>query len=99
MTFGTHVHVHELGFSECPKAYVFRGTKDYSVGQVQVGKQGGGDGRWGVAVVWCGWWPGYALPSGLAELLAGGWVQQIVIGVKAAGYCILWSVRLFVCIS
>ncbi|EFN51277.1 hypothetical protein CHLNCDRAFT_141205 [Chlorella variabilis] len=35
VTFGTHVHVHELGFSECPKAYVFRGTKDYSAGQVQ----------------------------------------------------------------
>ena len=37
VTFGTHVHVHELGFSECPKAYVFRGTKDYSPAQVQVG--------------------------------------------------------------
>jgi protein transport protein SEC23 len=30
VTFGTHVHVHELGFQECPKAYVFRGTKEYS---------------------------------------------------------------------
>lgn len=35
VTFGTHVHVHELGFSECPKAYVFRGTKDYAAAQVQ----------------------------------------------------------------
>jgi protein transport protein SEC23 len=25
ITFGTHVHVHELGFDECPKSYVFRG--------------------------------------------------------------------------
>ena len=24
MTFGTHVHVHELGFSECAKSYVFQ---------------------------------------------------------------------------
>ena len=24
MTYGTHVHVHELGFSECAKAYVFQ---------------------------------------------------------------------------
>ena len=28
ITFGTMVHVHELGFSECPKAYVFRGNKE-----------------------------------------------------------------------
>jgi protein transport protein SEC23 len=35
VTFGTHVHVHELGFAECPKAFVFRGTKDYSPAQVQ----------------------------------------------------------------
>lgn len=35
MTFGTMVHVHELGFSDCPKAYVFKGTKDYSAAQVQ----------------------------------------------------------------
>lgn len=37
VTFGTHVHVHELGFSECPKAFVFRGSKDYTPQQVQVG--------------------------------------------------------------
>ena len=24
ITFGTHVHVHELGFSECSKSYVFQ---------------------------------------------------------------------------
>ena len=30
ITFGTLVHVHELGFSDCPKAYVFRGEKEYS---------------------------------------------------------------------
>jgi protein transport protein SEC23 len=24
VTFGTHVHVHELGFSECSKSYVFQ---------------------------------------------------------------------------
>lgn len=35
VTFGTHVHVHEIGFSECPRAYVFRGSKDYSAAQVQ----------------------------------------------------------------
>jgi len=27
ITFGTHVHVHELGFADCPKSYVFRGSK------------------------------------------------------------------------
>ncbi len=36
ITFGTMVQVHELGFTECPKSYVFKGTKDYEPQQVQV---------------------------------------------------------------
>ena len=28
ITFGTNVQVHELGFAECPKSFVFRGTKE-----------------------------------------------------------------------
>jgi len=35
VTFGTMAHVHELGYTDCPKAYVFRGNKDYSSRQVQ----------------------------------------------------------------
>jgi protein transport protein SEC23 len=35
ITFGTLVHVHELGFSDCPKSYVFRGEKDYTPQKVQ----------------------------------------------------------------
>lgn len=35
ITFGTLVHVHELGFTECPKSYVFRGEKDYPAQVVQ----------------------------------------------------------------
>lgn len=35
VSFGTMVHVHELGFTECPKSYVFRGNKDFSGQQVQ----------------------------------------------------------------
>uniref|UniRef100_A0A7S2W7G0 Protein transport protein SEC23 n=1 Tax=Rhizochromulina marina TaxID=1034831 RepID=A0A7S2W7G0_9STRA len=35
ITFGTHVMVHELGFTECPKSYVFRGTKEYPPQRVQ----------------------------------------------------------------
>jgi protein transport protein SEC23 len=35
ITFGTLVHVHELGFSECPKSYVFRGEKEYAPQKVQ----------------------------------------------------------------
>lgn len=35
VTFGTHVHVHELGFQDCPKAYVFRGSKDYTASAIQ----------------------------------------------------------------
>ena len=27
--------VHEIGYTECPKSYVFRGSKDYSAKQVQ----------------------------------------------------------------
>lgn len=34
ITFGTHVHVHELGFSECSKCFVFRGSKEYTSAQV-----------------------------------------------------------------
>ena len=30
ITFGTNVHLHELGYTECPKSYVFRGNKDTS---------------------------------------------------------------------
>jgi protein transport protein SEC23 len=42
ITFGTMVkfvliqtQIHEIGFSECPKSYVFRGSKEYSGKQVQ----------------------------------------------------------------
>jgi|TARA_B110000090_G_C12950884_1_gene281082 protein transport protein SEC23 len=35
ITFGTLVHVHELGFGECPKSYVFRGDKDYTSQKIQ----------------------------------------------------------------
>lgn len=43
VTFGTHVHVHELGFPECPKAYVFKGSKEYTSAAVQeqLGLSGG----------------------------------------------------------
>ncbi|CAD6500762.1 BgTH12-06469 [Blumeria graminis f. sp. triticale] len=35
VTFGTMVQVHEIGYTECPKSYVFRGCKDYSAKLVQ----------------------------------------------------------------
>ncbi|CAG8666309.1 9162_t:CDS:10 [Ambispora leptoticha] len=35
ITFGTMTQVHELGYSECPKSYVFRGTKEYASKQIQ----------------------------------------------------------------
>ncbi|ORX93438.1 copii coat protein [Basidiobolus meristosporus CBS 931.73] len=35
VTFGTMSQVHELGYGECPKSYVFQGTKDYSSKQIQ----------------------------------------------------------------
>ncbi|KAI9806019.1 MAG: GTPase-activating protein S23 [Piccolia ochrophora] len=35
ITFGTMAQVHELGYMECAKSYVFRGSKDYSAKQVQ----------------------------------------------------------------
>lgn len=35
ITFGTLVQVHELGFAECPKSYVFRGDKEYPTQKVQ----------------------------------------------------------------
>jgi len=30
VTFGAHVQVHELGFAECAKSYVFRGSKEHT---------------------------------------------------------------------
>lgn len=35
VTFGTMVHVHELGYLEMPKSFVFRGPKDYAQKQIQ----------------------------------------------------------------
>ncbi|KAL7748400.1 GTPase-activating protein S23 [Sorochytrium milnesiophthora] len=35
VTFGTMAQVHELGYGECPKSYVFRGNKEYTAKQVQ----------------------------------------------------------------
>ncbi|MBA0667058.1 hypothetical protein Goklo_000183 [Gossypium klotzschianum] len=34
ITFGTLVHLHEIGFSTAPKTYVFKGSKDVSKGQL-----------------------------------------------------------------
>ncbi|KAF1839310.1 hypothetical protein BDW02DRAFT_564306 [Decorospora gaudefroyi] len=34
ITYGTMTQVHELGYAECAKSYVFRGSKDYSSKQV-----------------------------------------------------------------
>ena len=34
VTYGTMVHVHELGFPDFPKQYVFRGDSEYSSAQV-----------------------------------------------------------------
>ncbi|KAG1675309.1 hypothetical protein FOA52_015983 [Chlamydomonas sp. UWO 241] len=30
ITFGRHVHVYELGFADCSKVFVFRGSKEYT---------------------------------------------------------------------
>lgn len=35
ITFGTLVQVHELGFADCPKSYVFRGEKEYTAQKIQ----------------------------------------------------------------
>ncbi|KAL8651816.1 MAG: hypothetical protein Q9226_004535 [Calogaya cf. arnoldii] len=35
ITYGTMAQVHELGYGECAKSYVFKGSKDYAAKQVQ----------------------------------------------------------------
>ncbi|ETN41428.1 protein transporter sec23 [Cyphellophora europaea CBS 101466] len=35
VTYGTNVAVHEIGYGECQKAYVFRGSKEYAPKQIQ----------------------------------------------------------------
>ena len=34
ITLGRHVHVYELGFTECSKCFVFRGSKEYTGQQI-----------------------------------------------------------------
>ncbi|KAJ6951368.1 hypothetical protein NC653_040699 [Populus alba x Populus x berolinensis] len=45
VTFGTQVQVHELGFSDMSKVYVFRGTKEISKDQIMEQLGIGGAGR------------------------------------------------------
>lgn len=49
ITFGTHVHVHELGFADCAKSYVFRGSGTYTreavAGQLGLTRGQGGQGQ------------------------------------------------------
>lgn len=35
ITYGRMVNVHELGFADCPKSYVFRGDKEMNSKMVQ----------------------------------------------------------------
>ncbi|KAH6654937.1 hypothetical protein BKA67DRAFT_591570 [Truncatella angustata] len=35
ITYGTMAQVHEIGYNECAKSYVFRGSKEYTAKQVQ----------------------------------------------------------------
>ncbi len=35
ITYGTMAQVHEIGYTECAKSYVFRGSKEYTAKQVQ----------------------------------------------------------------
>ena len=35
ITYGTLVNVHELGFGDCPKSFVFRGDHDYTAQKIQ----------------------------------------------------------------
>lgn len=52
VSFGTQVQVHELGFAEMSKVYVFRGSKDISKDQVleQLGLAAAGSRRAGPAM-------------------------------------------------
>lgn len=52
ISYGTQVQVHELGFSEMSKVYVFRGSKDMSKDQVleQLGLAVGGSRRAGPGI-------------------------------------------------
>jgi protein transport protein SEC23 len=35
ITYGRNIQVHELGFNECPKSFVFRGDKELTPQQLQ----------------------------------------------------------------
>ncbi|RWR74634.1 zinc finger protein [Cinnamomum micranthum f. kanehirae] len=59
MSFGTQVHVHELGFSDLSRVYVFRGTKELTKEQIleQLGLSAGQRGPKGVQPVQNGMTP------------------------------------------
>lgn len=67
ITFGGHVQVHELGFSDlgCPKAYVFRGSKELSKEEVldQLGLPSGPGGGFQRGIQSAGAGPGQKLSS------------------------------------
>lgn len=66
VTFGTHVHAYELGFTDCSKCYVFRGSKEYTTQQIgeQLGLNRAASGRQGG-------------PSGGASAAQGGPVPPV----------------------
>ena len=60
ITFGTLVNVHELGFADCPKSYVFRGEKEYAPQKVQD--------MLGVSPIRAGPGPGSATAGGAGQM-------------------------------
>lgn len=84
LSFGTQVQVHELGFSEISKVYVFRGSKEISKDQVLEQLGLGGAGRRAVG--------GY--PKGVQNGFASSGVTRFLLPASDCEYT-LNSVRHF----
>ena len=84
ISFGTQVHVHELGFSDMNKVYIFRGSKEISKDQVldQLGlgpaSRRGGPGTVGVG-------PGYPKPV-MQNGLPGDGVNRFLLPASECEY-------------
>ncbi|KAL9269206.1 transport protein SEC23 E-like protein [Drosera capensis] len=85
VSFGTQVHVHELGFSEMAKVYIFRGGKEIRKEQVleQLGLGAAGARRMGPGAAGVG---GYQRGVGVQNGFVGGGIERFLLPASECEY-------------
>ncbi|GAB2210027.1 hypothetical protein Droror1_Dr00015277 [Drosera rotundifolia] len=86
VSFGTQVHVHELGFSEMAKVYIFRGGKEIGKEQVleQLGLGAAGGRRMGPGGA--GALGGYQKGAGVQNGFVGGGIERFLLPASECEY-------------